>query len=138
MFGSIGGPELLLIFLVALLVFGPRKLPELGRMFGKGLAEFRRATGELRESLEMEVARAEAGRKEPVTVVPIRPQPAAGTVAAMEPSPRLLQAGAPGEVAPAVPTGGEARPEDAGTVPAATAPIDTPPAPDAREPRDAH
>ena len=45
MFGSIGGPELVVIFIVALLIFGPRKLPELGRMLGKGMAEFRRATG---------------------------------------------------------------------------------------------
>jgi len=57
MFGSIGGPELILIFVVALLIFGPRKLPELGRMVGKGLGEFRRAANDLRVSLETEVAR---------------------------------------------------------------------------------
>jgi TatA/E family protein of Tat protein translocase len=57
MFGSIGGPELILIFVVALLIFGPRKLPELGRMLGKGLGEFRRAANDLRVSLETEVAR---------------------------------------------------------------------------------
>ena len=43
MFGPIGMPELVLIFLVALLVFGPKKLPELGRSLGRGLAEFKRA-----------------------------------------------------------------------------------------------
>jgi len=57
MFGSIGGPELILIFMVALLIFGPRKLPELGRMLGKGMGEFRRAANDLRVSLETEVAR---------------------------------------------------------------------------------
>jgi len=62
MFGSIGGPELLLIFVVALLIFGPRKLPELGKTLGKGLAEFRRAANDLRDSLETEVAR-ESGPK---------------------------------------------------------------------------
>jgi len=59
MFGSIGGPELVVIFVVALLVFGPRKLPEIGKMLGKGLGEFRRAANELRSSLETEVAREE-------------------------------------------------------------------------------
>jgi len=62
MFGSIGGPELLLIFVVALLIFGPRKLPELGKTLGKGLAEFRRAANDLRDSLETEVAH-ESGPK---------------------------------------------------------------------------
>ncbi len=55
MFGSIGGPELLLILLVVLLVFGPRRLPEVGRTIGKGLAEFRRASNDLKRSLEEEV-----------------------------------------------------------------------------------
>ncbi|HKN48358.1 MAG TPA: twin-arginine translocase TatA/TatE family subunit [Candidatus Polarisedimenticolia bacterium] len=55
MFGSIGGPELLVIFLVALLIFGPRKLPELGRAIGKGLAEFRKAAADLKETLDTEV-----------------------------------------------------------------------------------
>ena len=62
MFGSIGGPELLVIFVVALLIFGPRKLPELGRMLGKGMSEFRRAANDLRDSLETEVAREETSR----------------------------------------------------------------------------
>ena len=56
MFGSIGGPELLVIFLVALLIFGPRKLPELGRAIGKGLAQFRKASADLRDTLDSEVA----------------------------------------------------------------------------------
>ena len=64
MFGSIGGPELVLIFIVALLIFGPRKLPELGRMLGKGMAEFRRAANDLKDSLETEVAREQPARRE--------------------------------------------------------------------------
>ena len=41
--GPIGFPELMIIMVVALIVFGPRKLPELGRSLGKSLAEFKRA-----------------------------------------------------------------------------------------------
>ena len=55
MFGSIGGPELLLIFVLALLLFGPRKLPEIGRTIGKTLSEFKRATNEFHVSLEREI-----------------------------------------------------------------------------------
>jgi len=51
----IGLPELLFILLLALLLFGPRKLPELGRSLGRGLAEFRRASSELRATIEKEV-----------------------------------------------------------------------------------
>jgi TatA/E family protein of Tat protein translocase len=60
MFGSIGGPELLLIFVIALLIFGPKKLSELGRTLGKGVGEFRKAASDLRETLDAEVARSES------------------------------------------------------------------------------
>ena len=53
--GPIGFPELVIIFVVALIVFGPRKLPELGRSLGKGLAEFKRASNELQNTLEQEI-----------------------------------------------------------------------------------
>lgn len=56
MFGSLGLPELVLIFIVALLLFGPRKLPEIGRTVGKALGEFRRASNDLKRTLEDEVA----------------------------------------------------------------------------------
>ena len=55
MFGSLGLPELVVIFVIALIVFGPRKLPELGRSLGKGIAEFKRATNELQDSLEQQI-----------------------------------------------------------------------------------
>ena len=55
MFGSLGFPELLVIFIIALIVFGPRKLPELGRSLGKSLAEFKRASNELRNTLDEEI-----------------------------------------------------------------------------------
>jgi TatA/E family protein of Tat protein translocase len=53
--GPLGTQELIVIFLIALLVFGPRKLPELGRSLGKSLGEFKRASNELRNTLEEEV-----------------------------------------------------------------------------------
>lgn len=53
--GSIGTPEILLILVIALLLFGPRKLPELGKSLGKTLREFKRASTELQETLEREV-----------------------------------------------------------------------------------
>lgn len=59
MFGSIGGPELLVIFAIALLIFGPRRLSEIGRTLGKGIAEFRKAATDMRNTLDAEVARAE-------------------------------------------------------------------------------
>jgi sec-independent protein translocase protein TatA len=55
MFGSIGMPELIIIFVIALVIFGPRKLPELGRSLGKSLAEFKRASNELKSTLEEEI-----------------------------------------------------------------------------------
>jgi sec-independent protein translocase protein TatA len=55
MFGSLGIPELLLIFVVALLVFGPKRLPEIGRTLGKALGEFKKATDDLKNTIEREV-----------------------------------------------------------------------------------
>lgn len=65
MFGSIGMPELVLIFIVALLVFGPKKLPELGKSLGRGLAEFKRASDDLKKTIEDEV---EQGKQEAAAV----------------------------------------------------------------------
>jgi TatA/E family protein of Tat protein translocase len=50
--GPIGAQEMILIFLVALVLFGPKKLPELGRLLGKGLTEYRRAKSELKSTFE--------------------------------------------------------------------------------------
>ncbi len=55
MFGTLGGPELFLILLIALIVFGPRKLPEIGKSMGKMMAEFRKASNEFRQTIESEV-----------------------------------------------------------------------------------
>lgn len=55
-FGSLGLPEILFLMVLALLIFGPKRLPEIGRTLGKGLSEFRRASSELKRSFESEVA----------------------------------------------------------------------------------
>ena len=55
MFGTLGGPELFLIMVVALIVFGPRKLPEIGKSVGKMMAEFRKASNDFKRTIEDEV-----------------------------------------------------------------------------------
>ena len=71
MFGSIGMPELIIIFVIALIIFGPRKLPELGKSLGKSLAEFKRASNELKTTLEEEIRIEEQQRAEPVKAAPV-------------------------------------------------------------------
>src|SRR5687768_345458 len=55
MFGSMGMSELVIILVIALIIFGPRKLPELGRSLGKSIGEFKRASNELRSTIEEEI-----------------------------------------------------------------------------------
>ena len=86
MFGSLGIPELILIFIVALLVFGPKRLPEIGRTLGKAIGEFKKATDDLKNTIEREVQVEElkqlstnitppaaevVSRDEPVNAVPV-------------------------------------------------------------------
>jgi Tat protein translocase TatB subunit len=55
MFGSIGGFEMLVLAIIGLLVFGPRRLPEIGRTVGKAMIELRKAATEVRTSIEREI-----------------------------------------------------------------------------------
>jgi Tat protein translocase TatB subunit len=90
MFGTLGGPELFLIFVVALIVFGPRKLPDIGKSLGRMMGEFRRASNEFRSTIESEVEsekikesmRIEAPKVKPVKAKPPSPATAAGVAAA--------------------------------------------------------
>jgi len=52
---NMGVQELVVVFVIALLIFGPKRLPELARGLGKGLAEFRRASNDLRQSFNLDV-----------------------------------------------------------------------------------
>lgn len=54
-FMNLGMPEMIFIFLLALVLFGPKKLPELGRQLGKALAEFKKASNEFKSQLESEM-----------------------------------------------------------------------------------
>ena len=53
--GSLGMQEIVIIFIIALIIFGPKKLPELGKTIGKGLSEFKKASNELKQTWEDEV-----------------------------------------------------------------------------------
>jgi sec-independent protein translocase protein TatB len=55
MFGTLGGPELFLILVIALIVFGPRKLPEIGKNLGRMMGEFRKASSDFQRTIEEEV-----------------------------------------------------------------------------------
>ena len=80
MFGSIGMPELIIIFVIALIIFGPRKLPELGKSLGKSLAEFKKASNELRNTLEEEIRIEEQKERE------TKQTPPAAAASASEPA----------------------------------------------------
>ena len=55
MFGNIGLPELLIIMAIALLIFGPKKLPEVGKSIGRALREFRKASDEIKDKIDQEI-----------------------------------------------------------------------------------
>ncbi len=73
-------PELIFIFALALLILGPKKLPELGKQLGKGLGEFKRASNDLKRSIEEEVEKA-ARDEAPKRDAAPQAVPAEGTVA---------------------------------------------------------
>src|ERR1051325_6889810 len=92
MFGSLGMPELLMIFAVILIVFGPRRIPEIGRTLGKALAEFRKATDDLKGTIEREVRLEELKKIGPEAMGPFevvsRSEPSAPSEPAPAPPPR--------------------------------------------------
>ena len=96
--GNLGMPELMMIMLLALLLFGPKKLPEIGKQVGKALGEFKRASNDLKRSIQDEMDKAHAGldsissepKPEPKPEVAAL-APAAGAVA----QPKAAEPGAP-------------------------------------------
>jgi sec-independent protein translocase protein TatA len=84
--GSIGMPEMLVILVIALIIFGPRKLPELGKSLGRSLAEFKRASNDLKSTLEEEIRVEEQHKR--VESTPIPPAPVAPPVVEDHSTPR--------------------------------------------------
>jgi Tat protein translocase TatB subunit len=97
MFG-IGMPELMLIFVLALLVFGPKELPKIARTIGKAMGELRRASDELRDGIqrEVELAEREEAPSSPPEAVPSTTL-AEGASPALETPPGLTPVGEPTE-----------------------------------------
>jgi TatA/E family protein of Tat protein translocase len=84
---NLGLPEMIFIFLLALIIFGPKKLPEVGRQIGKALAEFKRASNDFKAQLETEMRNLELeeAAKKPAepTILPPERTVAVGTAASL-------------------------------------------------------
>src|SRR4051812_46566224 len=90
--GPLGFPELLLIFIVALIVFGPKRLPEIGKTLGKALGEFKKASDDLKNTIEREVRADELKQLTTIpTITPLehvsRSEPATAQTIAVESKP---------------------------------------------------
>jgi sec-independent protein translocase protein TatA len=70
MFGPLGGPELVLILVLALIIFGPRRLPEIGKSMGRLMAEFRKASQDFQRTIEEEVEADKYRAPEPPKATP--------------------------------------------------------------------
>jgi sec-independent protein translocase protein TatB len=116
---NLGMPEMIFIFLLALVIFGPKKLPELGRQLGKALAEFKKASNDFKNQLEVEMMNieleerakqqeAERAAAETNRILPpekpyetmIVPAPGAVSRESLEPSPQETSAAAPDAALP--------------------------------------
>lgn len=76
MFGPLGFQEVLFILVLALLIFGPKRLPEIGRTIGKGMAQFRKASNDLKRSIESEISlEDDSPARRPATFAPPRTSP---------------------------------------------------------------
>ncbi len=81
-------PDMIFIFLLALIIFGPKKLPEIGRQIGRMMNEFKRASNEFKAQIEAEVNQLEVEEKRQTILPPTAPP--AGVVAALPAPPKTL------------------------------------------------
>jgi sec-independent protein translocase protein TatA len=75
MLGSIGMPELIVILVIALMVFGPKRLPELGKSLGQTINEFKKGANALRDSVEAEIERDNQRQQSTSPAAPVPPLP---------------------------------------------------------------
>ncbi len=121
---NLGLPEMIFIFLLALIIFGPKKLPEIGRQIGKAMGEFKKASNEFKSQIEGEIRNLEleetAKRDPEPQILPPQGSVAntAAAVAAHDPAPVLDAA--------VTPTAAAAHAPDAAIAPAAAAAPDHP------------
>ena len=94
MFGTLGGPEVILILVVALIVFGPRRLPEIGKSMGKMLAEFRKASNDFKRTIEDELEAEKAKVDSPSVTTVTTLEPVVRTEEASTWSPPTVEAAA--------------------------------------------
>ena len=69
---NLGFPEMIFLFLLALLIFGPKKMPEIGRQIGRALAEFRRASNEFKSQIESEIQNLDRESSKPEILPPAK------------------------------------------------------------------
>jgi sec-independent protein translocase protein TatB len=125
-------PHLVIIFIVVLVVFGPEKIPELARNFGKVMAEFRRVTGDLRSTFEghLRDLEREADQRRAAPPVPAAVAEAAPASGAAPPAPAVAVAGAesgtPPQPAPPAPGTVPSNPPNASAIATPSAPLNNP------------
>jgi sec-independent protein translocase protein TatB len=109
MFGTLGGPELFLILVIALIVFGPRRLPEIGKSIGKMLVEFRRASNDFKRTIEEEVEadKLKSALETPSVAAPSLPPPPPPAEVAPAPQPPGSEAPVPDPAVGSVSRGAE-------------------------------
>jgi Tat protein translocase TatB subunit len=123
MFGTLGGQEILLILVIALIVFGPRKLPEIGKTVGKMLAEFRKASSDFKRTIEDEVDAEKLLPPAPVVAAAVATEPVIEPVAVPPDTPTVSRMEAEGVEPPA-----------AMETPSRVEPPEPPETPEVREP----
>jgi len=86
---NLGFPEMIFIFLLALIIFGPKKLPEIGRQIGKAMNEFKRASNEFKAQIESEISNLDIPNERQI-MAPLTAafQPPAGSIATKTPDPQ--------------------------------------------------
>jgi TatA/E family protein of Tat protein translocase len=85
---NLGFPEMIFLFLMALIIFGPKKLPEIGRQIGRALNEFKRASNEFKAQIETEISQLDLENNRQTLLPPVREAPA-GSIASGNPAPEI-------------------------------------------------